>query len=203
MRLLTAIAALLLLAGHAGAQVYRWDDGSGTLYLWNAPGSSVPEPASAPAEPTSPPLGAGPGAAPAVSSPARGAPAVPASTRIAFSPGAPIVVSARISDSSGSVALILDTGADRTVIAPQALWRLGISTHNAPRAEIRGVTGSGQAEVVQVSSLQVGDARVGPLPVVAHDAGLRLADGLLGRDFLEHFTVTIDVREQVVTLAPR
>jgi hypothetical protein len=195
------IAALLLLAGPAGAQVYRWDDGSGTLYFWNAPDS--PAPAPSPSEPTPRPVEAAPAVRPQAPSSTRAEPAAPASTRIAFSPGAPIVVSARISDSSGSVALILDTGADRTVIAPQALWRLGISTHNAPRAEIRGVTGSGQAEVVQVSSVQVGDARVGPLRVVAHDADLRLADGLLGRDFLEHFTVTIDVREQVVTLAPR
>jgi hypothetical protein len=74
---------------------------------------------------------------------------------------------------------------------------------NAPRAVIRGVTGSGHADVVQVASVQVGNAKVGPLRIVAHDADLRQAEGLLGRDFLEHFTVTIDAREQIVTLAPK
>jgi hypothetical protein len=200
-RLVIAAAALLLLAAPAGAQVYRWDDGSGTLYFWNTPDAAATARTPAPPDPGARPTDPGPAAAPVAPPP--GIDPAAAATRIAFSPGSPIVVSARISDSSGSVSLILDTGADRTVIAPQALWRLGISTHNAARAEIRGVTGSGQAELVQVSSLQVGDARVGPLPVVAHDANLRQADGLLGRDFLEHFTVTIDVREQVVILAPR
>src|SRR5262245_14169120 len=124
-------------------------------------------------------------------------------TRIPFAPSAPIVVSAKISDSSSPVSLILDTGADRTIIAPQSLWRIGISTHNAPRAVIKGGTGSGQGEVIQVSSVQVGEARVGPMRIIAHDGDLKQAEGLLGRDFLEHFTVTIDAREQIVTLAPR
>ena len=36
---------------------------------------------------------------------------------------------------------------------------------------------------------------MGPLSVIAHDAGL------LGRDFIGAFTVTIDARAGVVTLA--
>ena len=43
---------------------------------------------------------------------------------------------------------------------------------------------------------------MGPLVLVAHDAGLPQADRLLGRDFLGLFTVTIDARAGVVTLAP-
>jgi hypothetical protein len=43
---------------------------------------------------------------------------------------------------------------------------------------------------------------VGPLAIVAHDAGLPQADGLLGRDFLSLFSVTIDARASVVTLEP-
>jgi len=88
-------------------------------------------------------------------------------------------------------------------VAAPALGRLGISTLNAPRAMIHGVTGSGQASVVQVSSVQVGEARVGPLGIVAHDVAIAQADGLLGRDFLEQFTVTIDAVEQTVTLSSR
>jgi len=56
---------------------------------------------------------------------------------------------------------------------------------------------------VEVNSIEVGQAKVGPLRIVAHDADLKKADGLLGRDFLEHFTVTIDSKEQQVTLAPK
>jgi hypothetical protein len=38
---------------------------------------------------------------------------------------------------------------------------------------------------------------------MAHDAALQNADGLLGRDFLDRFTVTIDSKAGVVTLAPK
>ena len=56
---------------------------------------------------------------------------------------------------------------------------------------------------MQVTSLEVGEAKAGPLLIIAHDADLKQADGLLGRDFLERFTVTMDAKEGVVTLAPK
>ena len=56
--------------------------------------------------------------------------------------------------------------------------------------------------MVWVRSLEVGGWMVGPLPIVAHDAGLTQAEGLLGRDFLSRFSVTIDARASVVTLEP-
>jgi hypothetical protein len=43
---------------------------------------------------------------------------------------------------------------------------------------------------------------VGPLLIIAYDGDLKAADGLLGRDFLAHFNVTIDSKAGVVTLAP-
>ena len=200
--ILLALAATLLLSCPARAQVYHWEEEDGTVHFSNAPdrlpesphpeGAALPPPAVAPQGPDDP--------APQREGPIAVARAL---TRIPFSPGTPIIVSARISDSVEPVHLILDTGADRTVIAPQALGRLGISTFNAPQAMIHGVTGSGQAGVVQVSSVQVGEARVGPLGIVAHDIALAQADGLLGRDFLEQFTVTIDAKEQTVTLSSR
>jgi len=64
------------------------------------------------------------------------------------------------------------------------------------------VTGDTRADVVWVELLEVGGARAGPLPIIAHDAALVEADGLLGRDFLSLFSVTIDVRASAVTLEP-
>jgi len=89
------------------------------------------------------------------------------------------------------------------MVSPEALARLGIGSSEGPRAEVKGVTGTTQASMVQINSLEVGQAKVGPLRIIAHDADLKKADGLLGRDFLEHFTVTIDSKEQQVTLAPK
>ena len=98
--------------------------------------------------------------------------------------------------------LILDTGADRTMVSPAALGRLGINVSDSLPAQIKGVTGTAQGSLVQVASVEVGQAKVGPIRILVHDAELK-ADGLLGRDFLEHFTVTIDSKEQQVTLVPK
>src|SRR5262245_9050706 len=195
-----AVAALLLFPAAGAAQMYRWEDEGGTVHFTNAP-ERIPDPIRSQMGPIE--LAPAPDEAEAKPA-APSAPATPPRlTRIPFSPGSPIVVNARISDAAAPVSLILDTGADRTIIAPQALFRLGITALNAPQALIKGVTGLGQGDIVQVTSIQVGDARVGPLRIVALDADLKQAEGLLGRDFLEHFTVTIDAREQVVTLVPK
>jgi len=49
----------------------------------------------------------------------------------------------------------------------------------------------------------VGQARVGALTVLAQDMDDPRGDGLLGRDFLDQFTVTIDNAVGRVTLRPR
>ncbi len=185
------LLTLLLVPEPVLAQMYQWEDDRGTVHFTNEL-HRIPEPYRSRARF----LPASPMAPPAPTTPSAGI------TRIPFAPGSPILVSARI-NGTGPVTLILDTGADRTMVAPLALSRLGISTVSAPRAEIKGVTGTVQGEVVQVASVEVGEATVGPLLIIAHDADLKLADGLLGRDFLEKFTVTIDQKEQVVTLAPK
>jgi hypothetical protein len=65
---------------------------------------------------------------------------------------------------------------------------------------IKGVTGMSYADAVWVTSIEVGEAKAGPFLVIVHDAGLKGADGLLGRDFLANFNVTIDPKEGIVTL---
>jgi hypothetical protein len=198
--LVAALACALLLPVPGAAQIFRWEDDRGTIHYTNAP-ERLPDSSYRtqvePLEPArpEPPPAPDPASAPAVL-PGAGAAHFP------YTPGEGIVVSARIAGSE-PLRLLLDTGADRTIVAPQALSRVGISTLNAPRAAIKGVTGRGQGGLVQIASLDVGPARVGPLRIIAHDADLGRADGLLGRDFLDHFTVTIDARARQVTLTPR
>ena len=191
-----ALGIVLILPALAPAQVYRWEDQAGTLYYTNTP-ERVPEPHRPLIDPSPP-------AAPAVADPVAPSAAARAVavTRIPFAPGEAILVSARISG-AGPVTLLLDTGADRTMVAPSVLSRLGIVVGGGPRAEVRGVTGTSHGEVVLLPSLEVGEAKVGPLRIIALDAELKKADGLLGRDFLEHFTLTIDARERMVTLVPK
>ena len=116
-------------------------------------------------------------------------------------PGSPVLVSARI-NGAGPITLILDTGSDRTLVTPSALGRLGISTENVNRAVLKGVTGMSYGDAVWVQSVEVGEAKVGPLLIIVLDTDLKKAEGLLGRDFLANFHVTIDSKEGIVILAP-
>lgn len=196
-RLGSLLIFLALLAGPVGtqAQMVRWTDDQGRVH-YSEGLDSVPERSRATARPllfpTTP-------SAPAAREP--GAPP-PGVTKIPFKPGSPIIVNAKV-NGGGPITLMLDTGADTTVINPLALWRLGISTWFAPRAEIRGATGSTNVDIVRVQSIEVGEAKAGPLIVIAHDIEFKEVDGLLGRDFLNHFNVNIDSAASVVTLSPR
>jgi hypothetical protein len=191
--LLAAMVAICAVVPGADAQVYHWVDDQGVVHYTTGI-ESVPERyrdaarvlASSPVDaavPEPPALGRTGGAT------------------IPFVAGQPIIVTAQI-NGAGPVTLVLDTGADRTMVAPAALLRIGVAASGTYRAEVRGVTGTTQADVVWVDSLQVGGARAGPLAIVAHDAELTEADGLLGRDFLSLFSVAIDTRASVVTLEP-
>lgn len=186
---------LVLLPGVAVAQMYRWVDDRGTVH-YSEGLDSVPERYRSRAQPLNLPK--------APPEPAKSEPEAQASgiTKISFAPGSPILVSAKI-NGTGPITLLLDTGADRTTVAPAALSRLGISTLNAPRVEVKGATGTSQAQIVRVNSVEVGEAKAGPLLIAAHDADVKGADGLLGRDFLDKFTVTIDSKQGVVTLSPK
>lgn len=176
------------------ADIYYWVDDQGIQY-YTTRLESIPEPYRSKAQflplPTSPP------APPELER----SPSPKGLTKIPFTPGLPVLVSAKI-NGAGPVTLILDTGSDRTLVTPEALQRLGISTENGPRGILKGVTGTSYVDAVWVNSVEVDEARVGPLLIIAHDADLKAADGLLGRDFLAHFNVTIDSKERVVTLAP-
>jgi hypothetical protein len=184
----------------ASAQIYRWTDERGEVRFSQGIQSVPPQfrgsavMMGAPSAPAAP-APSTPG--PAASSPAEGV------ARIPFTPGQPIVVSARI-NGGGNTQLILDTGAQGTLISPTALAALGISYRNAVRGSIKGVTGDANVLAVRIDSIEVEGARVGPLMVVSHDPGLGSGrDGLLGRDFLDNFIVTIDSAARVVTLTPK
>lgn len=195
-----SLGLLLGATGPVSAQIFRWTDERGEVRfsqgIQSVPpqfrGGAVVVGAASSPSPSAPPAGDTVSDA----APSGGA-------RIQFTPGRPILVNARI-NGSGSTQLILDTGAQATVISPSALAALGVSYRNAARGAIRGVTGETSVLAVRVESIEVEGARVGPLMVVSHDAGLGTGtDGLLGRDFLDQFVVTIDSNSRIVTLTPK
>ena len=70
------------------------------------------------------------------------------------------------------------------------------------RTRITGVAGSDDVNFVVIESLEVGEARVGRMQVASYDVS-GAGDGLLGRDFLDRFTLNIDSTNGVVTLSPK
>ena len=198
--LVLAAALLLALPGTAGAQIYRWVDERGVPHYTEGI-DSVPERFRATAVLLS--LRNEPPGAPTSAAGASGGPAAAGETTIKFSPGQRIMVDSRINGTTPA-RLLLDTGADRTVVAPRVIAAAGISlTRGTAAGTMKGATGEAQVQSVPVESIEVGAAKVDRLVVISHDIDQSGVDGLLGRDFLDQFTVTIDNAQGVVTLSPK
>lgn len=190
--LIAVILICLLFPETVLADIYYWIDAQG-IQNYTARLESVPEEYRSRAQLLS--LPPAPPAPPEL----KPSPTNKGTTRIPFSPGSPVLVQARI-NGLGPITLILDTGAEATLISPSVLPRLGLSPENAPPITLKGVTGMGSASRVWINFIEVGEIKVGPLLIAVYEADLKRADGLLGRDFLSHLNVTIDSKEKVVTL---
>ena len=196
---LVAILLVLRWPVSVDAQIYRWVDENGVPHFADGI-DSVPGPyrskavplgmKNAPAPPPAPP--GAPGAKPPSGE-----------TSIRFPPGQRIMVDVRI-NGNAEAKLLLDTGSDKTLISPRALQAAGVRIAGpTTTAEVAGATGSGQMQFVFVDSLEVGEARVGRMSVGSQNLPIDGADGVLGRDFLDQFNVSIDSGRGVVTLTPK
>ena len=195
--LLMVVGALDLAADPAWAEMYRWTDDQGGVHYTQGL-DSIPDRFRPKAQMMVFPER--PAASVASTSPADAASA--GMTRIPFTPGKPIMVSAKV-NGGNAANLILDTGASVTVINPRVLAGMGIGSSQAVRGSVKGATGSADVLFVPIESIEVGISRSGPLRIAAHDVDLSQGDGLLGRDFLDQFKVTIDSTAGIVTIAPK
>ncbi len=185
-----ALTLLLLGAGPASAQLYRWTDADGTTH-YTTDVATIPSTARESAVDIGSPT---PGPVVPVAPPA------PAGTVVPYG-GGPLVIDAVLNGTG--VRLLVDTGAERTLITHAAMARAGIDVSRGTPVKIRGVTGDAVATLVSVPSLDVAGARLGPLPVIVHTMTTDSVDGLLGRDVLDSFTVTVDAASRRATLVPR
>ncbi len=187
-----ASALLVLLAfTPAGAQLYRWTDAQGVVRYTNDRAAIPPA-----YRDTATDIGS-----PAPRPPAPSRPLVERSVATPFIPGGPINVAASLN--GAPLVLMVDTGADRTVVSPGALARAGLAPVPGRAVRVLGVSGSTTAGEALVERLELAGTRVGPLPVIVLDVGVTGVDGLLGRDVLDHFTLTVDTARGQATLAPR
>jgi predicted aspartyl protease len=189
-----AAAAALLAATAADAQLYRWTGADGVVRYTNDL-TAIPEAERATAED----LGSSRSGGEAdVGEPRQG---TPEAHVIAVSAGGPI--HAPVLVNGVALTLMIDTGADRTVIAPPALRRAGVDVEQGRVVQIVGVTGAAPARAVVIPRMDLAGTRIGPVTVVAHDAAVPGADGLLGRDVLDFFTLTVDSAAGRAELRPR
>jgi len=191
---------ILALVTPALAQIYRYTDERGqNTYVDGL--QNVPERFRA----TAVPLAMRNAPAVPATAPAAGAPGKPSGAAVLkYTPGQPIMVDATV-NGGATVKLLLDTGADRTLISPRALTAAGVTiTKPVASGNITGATGTDRIDFVVVESLVVGTARVTKIPVGSYElAGSAAGDGLLGRDFLDQFNMEIDASKGEVRLAPK
>jgi clan AA aspartic protease (TIGR02281 family) len=118
-----------------------------------------------------------------------------------FGSGAPVVAPVLIN--GVALRLMVDTGADRTVISPAAAARTGLPLDGGRGLRVLGVAGSALADEIVVNQMEVAGARVGPIRALVLDTPVESLDGLLGRDVLDFFTLTVDSNAGRATLIPR
>jgi clan AA aspartic protease (TIGR02281 family) len=97
--------------------------------------------------------------------------------------------------------LLLDTGAEFTVLSTAAARRLALNLSNAAVIPLRSASGIFFAPMLKVPSIAVGEATVADVEVIVHDATPGL-DGLLGMSFLDNFLVTISTSTERLVLTP-
>ena len=97
--------------------------------------------------------------------------------------------------------LLLDTGAEFTVLSLAAARRLALDLGSAAVIPLRSASGVFFAPIIKVQSMTVGDATAYDVEVIVHDATPGL-DGLLGMSFLDNFLVTISTSDEKLILTP-
>jgi hypothetical protein len=190
--LVLVLMGMTMFAVPAAAELYQWTDGAGVRH-YTSDLATIPEAYREGARDMGSPR-------------VREAPA--GETRrsvdpgvMRFTTGAPVVAPVLIN--GVALRLMVDTGADRTVISPAAAARTGLAVDVGRSVRILGVAGTAMANEMVVTHMDVAGARVGPLRVIVLDTPADSLDGLLGRDVLDFFTLTVDSSAGRATLTPR
>ncbi len=123
----------------------------------------------------------------------------PALTKLATSRDAAHRVTAPVFiNGKGPYEFVVDTGANRTVVATEVAQTLALPP--GPNAEVNGIAGIETAPTSLIDRLDVGrvNSRKLQAPTLTHE---RLgADGLLGVDVLKNRRLTIDFRLNTITI---
>jgi clan AA aspartic protease (TIGR02281 family) len=172
-------------------EMYRWVDEQGRVLLTDTPPKSkgalqefkVYQPSV-------------PGQAPEPSGPPVAGPARVKMT--STKPGGTVVIDAML-NRRVTVPMLLDTGADFTVLTKQVARDLRLSSlDHLPTQEFKTAGGPVRFPIAALQSLRVGTAEARDVEV-AIDIDGHMPMGLLGMTFLRHFKVTVDHQRGQVT----
>jgi clan AA aspartic protease (TIGR02281 family) len=174
-----------------GGEMYRWVDEHGRIHLTDTPPPSKRDlqelKVYKPSETSSPPE-------------SRGEPAVDAgwAKLVPTKPGGVVIVDA-VLNRRLTVPLLLDTGADVTILTQQVAKELRIpALDRLPKLSFRTPGGVVNFPITTLQSLRVGTAEARAVNV-AIDTDGHLPVGLLGMSFLRHFKVTVDQQRGRIT----
>jgi len=99
----------------------------------------------------------------------------------------------------GPYRFIIDTGANRSAVAPHVIHGLGLQSHAGDGRPLHGVTGSAVLPWVDVDSLRAGGILLEPRPMPVLDGAVFAdADGILGIEGFQNARIAVDfVRDRV------
>ena len=193
---------LLLALASVYAEIYKWVDRDGRVHFSDTLTDIPPEYRDRIEEKVSLPSTSRSDPAPRRVTPARrpSAPAPPSYTVPLRRDGNAMLVEALV---GGTVRtrLLLDTGAEFTVLSTAAARRLALNLASAAVIPLRSASGVFFAPIIKVQSMTIGDATAYDVEVIVHDATPGL-DGLLGMSFLDNFLVTISTSDERLILTP-
>jgi predicted aspartyl protease len=99
---------------------------------------------------------------------------------------------------SGPYRFVVDTGADRTVVADDVAAELG--PLRGEQVVLRGIVRTMATETVHVQELTVGAARHKSIEMPVVPRSLLEADGYLGLDMIDGYRVTFDFRNRMLEI---
>jgi predicted aspartyl protease len=109
-----------------------------------------------------------------------------------------LMVDARI-NGNGPYHFVVDTGADRTILASEVAVELGLS--RGERVMLKGVVRAVLTETVSIRTMTFGSITKRKLMVPTLSRSLLDADGYLGLDFLDGHRVTFDFKNHLLQVS--
>lgn len=109
-----------------------------------------------------------------------------------------LMVEVRI-NGNGPYHFVVDTGADRTVLATEVAGELGL--FHGEKVKLEGVVRAVLADTVSIRTLSFGSVTRRQLVVPTLSRSLLDADGYLGLDFLDGHRVTFDFKNHVLQVS--